>query len=70
LLNLPEGTDGIRISTLTEQALAQFLGRSTGMVSCNLCSGLDPQVRHRANWREERDPVKWTKESTEERRAE
>jgi hypothetical protein len=70
LLGLPEGTDGIRISTLTETALLQFLGRSEAMISCHLCSGLDPQVRHRADWREERDPVKWTKESTEERRAE
>jgi hypothetical protein len=70
LLNLPEGTDGLRISTMTEEALVQFLGRTEGMVSCNLCSGLDPRVRHRADWREERDPGQWTKASTEERRAE
>lgn len=70
LLGLPEGTDGIRISTLTEAALREFLGRTEAMTSCHLCSGLDPQERHRADWREVRDPALWKTASTEERRSE
>jgi len=68
LLGLPEGTDGIRISDLTESALFMFLGQREAPASCQVCSGLDPAIRRRVDWKEERNPERWLEASKSERK--
>jgi hypothetical protein len=67
LLGLPEGTDGIAIAGLTESALLAFLNQKEAPTSCQLCSGLDPAIRRRTDWREVRDPAEWLSASKSER---
>jgi hypothetical protein len=67
LLGLPEGTDGIAVSGLTEARLLQFLNQEEAPASCQMCSGLDPSIRRRVDWKEERDPEKWLNASRTER---
>jgi organic radical activating enzyme len=67
LLGLEEGTDGIRIDTLTESALLQFLNQQEAPASCQVCSGLDPAIRRRTDWKEERNPEAWLVASKSER---
>lgn len=67
LLGLPEGTDGIPIAGLTESALLQFLNQEHAPKSCEFCSGLDPAIRHRTDWKEVRNPAEWLAASRKER---
>lgn len=39
ILNEPEGTDGIPLEGITEEALREFLNRSEPMLSCEVCGG-------------------------------
>lgn len=67
LLGLPEGTDGIKIAGLTEAGLLQFLNQKEAPASCQVCSGLDPSIRRRTEWREVRNPQEWLAASKNER---
>jgi cyclic pyranopterin phosphate synthase len=59
LLGLPEGTDGLPVENVTEQQIEDYLSSSTPAVSCTRCAGLDPSVRRRVQWQEQRDAPAW-----------
>lgn len=60
LLNLPEGTDGLRVDEhLTAPALANFLQQSEPMQSCGICAGRNTPDAVPLPWREIDDPAEW-----------
>jgi hypothetical protein len=63
LLGLPEGTDGIPVAGITEEALRTFLAREAPMASCTICAGLDPHDRHHMRWTQVRDAEEWRRAS-------
>ena len=59
----PFGTDGIALEGLTEQALSDYLARSTPLGACTICAGRDGVAARPIAWSEERDPVAWVRKS-------
>lgn len=53
----PQGTDGVRISGLTEDGLRAYLHRTEPLGCCPLCAGRD--TAQKITWGQERHPVKW-----------
>jgi organic radical activating enzyme len=60
ILGLPEGTDGLPLDGITEEALQAFLKQDETPISCTRCAAHNG--RH-IEWREERDPAKWLEAS-------
>lgn len=56
-----EGSDGIAVEGLTEDALRAYLERTEPLGACSICAGRD--TAKPIEWREERDPVKWLQAS-------
>ena len=57
----PEGSDGIAIEGLTEEALQAYLTRTEPLGCCTICAGRD--TAKPIEWQEERDPEKWLQKS-------
>lgn len=60
LLNLPEGTDGLRVDEhLTEEVLLAFLNQPQAMESCGICAGRNTRDAVPIPWSEITDPKRW-----------
>lgn len=57
----PFGTDGVLIETATEESLRAYLAKAEPLGACTICAGRD--TAKPLEWREERDPRRWTEES-------
>jgi organic radical activating enzyme len=55
------GDDGIAIAGLTEERLAEYIGRVEPLGACTVCAGRDTATR--IPWSEQRDPIIWLKQS-------
>jgi hypothetical protein len=60
LLNLPEGTDGLRVDeSLTEQKILDYLYQPQAMNSCHICAGRNTPSAVPIPWSEIKDPAAW-----------
>lgn len=58
----PEGSDGIAIEGLTEDALQAYLTRVEPLGCCTICAGRD--TAKPVEWGEEKDPARWLEASS------
>ncbi len=65
LLGLPEGTDGLAITTTTTVSdVASYLNRREALASCSPCAGRNTADAVPVPWEEIRDPKLWLERSS------